>query len=90
MLNKKDGTYLAGGYFNYIYQLYIDKFGIGEIISKVDSGHGYYEDNLEGDCIYSYASSRYGSVEKIEECENGDIIIFSDYYNRKKNMEIIK
>ena len=46
---KKDGTYLAGGYYNYIYQLYFDKYGLVEIITKVDSGYGYYEDDLKGD-----------------------------------------
>ena len=40
-----------------------------ELITKVDSGYGYYEDDLEGDYIYSYNSSRYYSVGYIEECE---------------------
>jgi len=81
---KKDGTYLAGGYYNYIYQIYFDKYGLGEIISRVDSGYGYYEDDLSGDCIYSYSCSRYNSVGNIAECENGDIITISDYSNQKK------
>ena len=80
---KKDGTYLAGGYFNYIYQLYFDKYGLVEIIAKVDSGYGYYEDDLKGDCIYSYSNSRYNSVGNIEECENGDIITISDFSKKK-------
>jgi hypothetical protein len=81
---KKDGTYLAGGYYNYIYQLYFDKYGLVEIISKVDSGYGYYEDDLSGDCIYSYSDSRYNGVGGIGECENGDIITISDFSKEKK------
>ena len=84
VIKKKDGTYLVGGYENNIYQLYFDKYGFVELISKVDTGYGYYEDNLEGDCIYSIPDSRYYSVGYIKECENGDIITISDYAKRKK------
>ena len=80
---KKDGTYLAGGYHNYIFQLYFDKFGLVEIISKVDSGYGYYDDDLR-DCMYSDSDSRYYSVGLFEECNNGDIITYSDLFRIKK------
>ena len=43
---KKDGTYLIGGLKNHIYQLYFDKYGFPEIISDVDTGYGYYEDDI--------------------------------------------
>ena len=79
-----DGTYLLGGYKNHIYQLYFDKYGFVEIISEVDSGYGYYEDDLSGDCIYSIPASRYYSVGYIEECKNGYIITNSDLDNIKK------
>ena len=39
---------------------------------------------MEGDCIYSYNDSRYYSVGKIKECENGDIITISDLDKIKK------
>ena len=81
---KMDGTYLIGGYRNHIYQIYFDKYGFPEIISKVDSGYGYYEDDLSGDCIYSIPDSRYYSVGYIEECKNGDIITISDLNKIKK------
>ena len=83
-IKKKDGTFLIGGYKNHIYQLYFDKYGFPEIISDVDTGYGYYEDDMEGDCIYSYNYSRYYSVGYIEECENGDIITISDLDKIKK------
>ena len=38
LAKKKDGTYLAGGYYNNIIQIYFDKYGFVELISKVDSG----------------------------------------------------
>ena len=79
VMKKKDGTYLLGGYKNHIYQLHFDKYGIPEIISVTDSGYGYYEDDMEGDCIYSYNYSKYYSVGDIKECENGDIITISDF-----------
>ena len=81
---KMDGTYLIGGYRNHIYQIYFDKYGFPEIISEVDSGYGYYEDDLSGDCIYSIPDSRYYSVGYIEECKNGDIITISDLNKIKK------
>ena len=81
---KKDGTYLLGGYYNYIYQIYFDKYGFVELISKIDSDYGYYEDDLSGDCIYSIPDSRYYSVGLIEECENGNILTISDYEEIKK------
>ena len=81
---KKDGTYLLGGYYNYIYQIYFDKYGFVELLSKIDSGYGYYEDDLSGDCIYSIPDSRYYSVGFIEECENGNILTISDYEEIKK------
>ena len=81
---KADGTYLIGGYKNHIYQIYFDKYGFPELISKVDTGYGYYEDDLSGDCIYSYSSSRYYSVGFIEEFQNGNILTVSDFCQIKK------
>ena len=81
---KKDGTYLFGGKKNHIFQLNFDKYGFVELLSEVDTGYGYYEDDLSGDCIYSYSSSRYYSVGYIEECENGNILTISDLDNIKK------
>ena len=83
-MKKKDGTYLLGGYKNHIYQLYFDKYGFPEIISGVDTGYGYYEDDMKGECMYSHDDSRYYSVGYIEECENGDIITISDLLKIKK------
>ena len=79
---KKDGTYLIGIYNNQIYQLYFDKYGFPEVVSKVDSGYGYYEDRME--CMYSHDDSRYYGVKYIEECKNGDILTVSDLYGIKK------
>ena len=79
---KKDGTYLIGIYDNQIYQLYFDKYGFPEVVSKVDSGYGYYEDRME--CMYSHDDSRYYGVKYIEECKNGDILTVSDLYGIKK------
>ena len=81
---KEDGAYLIGGYKNHIYQIYFDKYGFPELISKVDTGYGYYEDDLSGDCIYSYSSSRYYSVGYIEEFKNGNILTISDFCQIKK------
>ena len=83
-IKKKDGSYLFGGYKNNIYQFYFDEYGLAELVSKVDTGYGYYEDDLSGDCIYSIPDSRYYSVGTIIECENGDIITISDYCKRNK------
>ena len=84
ILKKKDGTYLLGGKKNHIFQLKFDKYGFVELLSEVDTGYGYYEDDLSGDCIYSYSASRYYSVGYIEECENGDILTISDFCKIKK------
>ena len=81
---KMDDTYLAGGYHFHIYQLYFDIYGFIEIISEFDSGYGYYEDDLQGDCIYSIPASRYYSVGYIEECKNGNILTISDLDKIKK------
>lgn len=89
-IKKKDGTYLFGGYDNNIYQLYFDKYGFIELISKVDSGYGYYEDDLSGDCMYSYSNSRNYSVGFIEEYENGTIMTISDLNNIKKIWKLSK
>ena len=80
ILKLKDGTYLLGGYNNNIYQIFIDKIGIPELICKVDSNYGIFEDQLEpGDCIYSLLPSRPYSVGKIFQFENGDIITYSQW-----------
>ena len=84
VMKKMDGTYLLGGYKNHIYQIYFDKYGFAEIISEVDSGYGYYEDDLSGQCIYSIPDSRYYSVGYIVECKNGDIITISELDKIKK------
>ena len=81
---KIDGTYLLGGSKNHIYQVYFNKYGCAEVVSEVDTGYGYYEDDLKEDCIYSYSSSRYYGVGYVEECENGDIIPYSDLKKIKK------
>ena len=81
---KKDGTYLLGGYYNYIYKICFDKYGFVELISKIDTDYGYYEDNLSGDCFYSIPDSRYYSVRFINECDNGNILTISDYADIKK------
>ena len=83
IIKKKDGSYLAGGYYNYIYQLSFDKYGLVEIVSTIDSGYGYYNDDLR-DCMYSDSDSRYYGVGFFEECNNGDIITYSDYLGIKK------
>ena len=54
------------------------------MVSEVDTGYGYYEDDLKEDCIYSYSSSRYYGVGYVEEYENGDIITYSDLKKIKK------
>ena len=80
VLKLKDGTYLLGGYNNNIYQIFIDKIGIPELICKVDSKYGIFTDQLEpGDCIYSLLPSRPYSVGKIFQFENGDIITYSQW-----------
>ena len=81
---KRDGTYLLGGYYNYIYQIDFDKYGFVDFISKIDTGYGYYEDDLSGDCFYSIPDSRYYSVRFIKECDNGNILTISDYADIKK------
>ena len=74
---KKDGTYLVGGKKNNIYQIYFDKYGFVELITKVDTGYGIKEDDCVGDCIYSCGPSEYYGVNFIEECENGNILTIS-------------
>ena len=77
---KRDGTYLFGGKNNFLYQIFFDKYGFPELISKIDTGYGYYSEPLGEDCFYSYtgSSSRYYSVGFIDECKNGDIITISE------------
>ncbi len=77
LTKKKDGTYLAGGRKNNIYQIYFDKYGFVELLDKVDSGYGIKEDDCKGDCIYSCGPGEYYSVDYIEECQNGNILTIS-------------
>ena len=47
VIKKKDGSYLVGGYNNNIYQIFIDKIGIPELICKVDSNYVIFDVQLE-------------------------------------------
>lgn len=76
VIKKKDGTYLAGGEKS-VFQFSFDENGLCHLITKVDSGYGYYRDDYSEDCIFSNDDSRYYGVGFIHEYEIGDIINYN-------------
>ena len=84
IIKKEDGTYLFGGTRNNIYQLNFDEYGFVDLVSKLDSGFGDYEDDPSGNCIYSCFGSGHEKVGFIKEMNNGDVITISDYSKKKK------